>query len=213
MLTFGGAFSAFTYFRPFLEQLTRVSLPQLSLLLCGLGLAGFVGTRTASAMVERHLYPLLGLLPLLLALLTVGLLLTGSLLWPVAMLLMLWGLVNAAIPVCWSAWMAQGVAGEAERTGGLMVAPSSWQSWVEGRLAGPARPVVHPCHISCQCRAVADGYITCRQRQAAAPAGRMTDKNHKLLYSLTIQPAPCRTRVPIRSNPHHPGTASSSRKA
>ncbi|WP_374556870.1 MFS transporter [Aquitalea pelogenes] len=122
MLTFGGAFSAFTYFRPFLEQLTRVSLPQLSLLLCGLGLAGFVGTRSASAMVERHLYPLLGLLPLLLALLTVGLLLTGSLLWPVAMLLMLWGLVNAAIPVCWSAWMAQGVAGEAERTGGLMVA-------------------------------------------------------------------------------------------
>jgi predicted MFS family arabinose efflux permease len=55
MLTFGGAFSAFTYFRPVSEQLsTRVSLPQSLILLCGLGLAGFVGTRTAGAMVERH---------------------------------------------------------------------------------------------------------------------------------------------------------------
>ncbi|NWK80031.1 MFS transporter [Aquitalea sp. LB_tupeE] len=136
MLTFGGAFSAFTYFRPFLEQLTRVSLPQLSLLLFGLGLAGFVGTRMASAMVVRHLYSLLGLLPLLLALLTGGLLLTGSLLWPVAMLLMSWGLVNAAIPVCWSAWMAQGVAGQAERTGGLMVAAIQLAILCGGALGG-----------------------------------------------------------------------------
>ena len=44
MLTFAGAFSAFTYFRPFLEGYTRVSVPQLSLLLLGLGVAGFVGT-------------------------------------------------------------------------------------------------------------------------------------------------------------------------
>src|SRR3954465_5429603 len=36
MLTFAGAFATFTYFRPFLETVTRVTLPQLSLLLLGL---------------------------------------------------------------------------------------------------------------------------------------------------------------------------------
>jgi predicted MFS family arabinose efflux permease len=44
MLTFAGAFAAFTYLRPFLETCTQVSLPQLSLLLLGLGSAGFIGT-------------------------------------------------------------------------------------------------------------------------------------------------------------------------
>src|SRR4051812_43814851 len=44
MLTFGGAFAAFTYFRPFLETRTGTSVPQLSLLLLCLGVAGFAGT-------------------------------------------------------------------------------------------------------------------------------------------------------------------------
>jgi MFS family permease len=42
MLTFAGAFATFTYLRPFLETYTRVNVPQLSLLLLGLGLAGFI---------------------------------------------------------------------------------------------------------------------------------------------------------------------------
>ncbi|MDQ2988463.1 MAG: MFS transporter, partial [Pseudomonadota bacterium] len=37
MLTFAGAFAAFTYFRPFLETTTGVTVPQLSMLLLGLG--------------------------------------------------------------------------------------------------------------------------------------------------------------------------------
>jgi predicted MFS family arabinose efflux permease len=40
MLTFAGAFAAFTYLRPFLETRTQVTLTQLSLLLLGLGMAG-----------------------------------------------------------------------------------------------------------------------------------------------------------------------------
>lgn len=42
MLTFAGAFAAFTYLRPFLETRSHVSVPQLSALLLALGLAGFV---------------------------------------------------------------------------------------------------------------------------------------------------------------------------
>lgn len=45
MLTFGGAFSAFTYFRPFLETITQASLPQLSALLLCLGVPGLWALR------------------------------------------------------------------------------------------------------------------------------------------------------------------------
>ena len=78
MFTFAGAFATFTYLRPFLETYTRVSLPQLSLLLLGLGLAGFAGTYGASALLGRHLYSLLSGLPMALAAVTLGLLSTGT---------------------------------------------------------------------------------------------------------------------------------------
>jgi len=74
MLTYAGAFAGFTYLRPFLESYTHVSLPQLSLLLLGLGLAGFAGTYGASALVGRHLFSLLCGLPMALAAVTIGLL-------------------------------------------------------------------------------------------------------------------------------------------
>ncbi len=72
MLTFAGAFAGFTYLRPFLESYTQVSLPQLSLLLLGLGLSGFAGTYGASALVGRHLFSLLCGLPMALAAVTIG---------------------------------------------------------------------------------------------------------------------------------------------
>ena len=36
-----GAFATFTYLRPFLESITQVNVTQLSLMLLGLGAAGF----------------------------------------------------------------------------------------------------------------------------------------------------------------------------
>mgnify|MGYP006145770791 CR=1 FL=1 len=122
MLSFAGAFSTFTYLRPFLEIRTGVDLRQLSLLLLGLGLAGFVGTYGASALLGRHLYRLLALLPLALAATTLAFLLFGHRLWPAALLLIVWGALNAAVPVAWSTWLAQGIADEPDAGGGLMVA-------------------------------------------------------------------------------------------
>lgn len=121
MLTFSGAFSAFTYFRPFLENYTHVTLPQLSLLLLGLGLAGFLGTYGASAMLKGHLYPLLRWLPIALAGATLGLLLVGHILWAVALVMIAWGAINSAIPVCWSTWLSEGINDEPESGGGLLV--------------------------------------------------------------------------------------------
>jgi predicted MFS family arabinose efflux permease len=122
MFTFAGAFAAFTYFRPFLETYTRVTLPQLSLLLLGLGVAGFAGTYVASALVGRRLNSLLSGLPMGLAAVTLGLLATGHLLWGVATMMIAWGTLNSAIPVAWSSWLAKEVSDEPESGGGLMVA-------------------------------------------------------------------------------------------
>lgn len=122
MLTFAGAFSAFTYFRPFLETRTQVSLPQLSALLLALGLAGFAGTTAVSMLLHRHLYRMLRWLPLVLGVITLALLMVEHHFWGVAMMLILWGALNSAIPVAWSAWITQGIADSPESGGGLMVA-------------------------------------------------------------------------------------------
>ncbi|WP_429234670.1 MFS transporter [Aeromonas salmonicida] len=122
MLTFAGAFSAFTYFRPFLETRTQVDLPQLSALLLALGLAGFAGTTAVSLLLRRHLYRMLRWLPLVLGVITLALLAVEHHFWSVALMLILWGALNSAIPVAWSVWITQGIADSPESGGGLMVA-------------------------------------------------------------------------------------------
>ena len=121
-LTFAGAFSAFTYFRPFLETRTQVDLPQLSALLLALGLAGFAGTTAVSLLLRRHLYRMLRWFPLVLGVITLALLAVEHHFWSVALMLILWGALNSAIPVAWSAWITQGIADSPESGGGLIVA-------------------------------------------------------------------------------------------
>ena len=121
MLTFAGAFGTFTYLRPFLETYTRVSVPQLSLLLLGLGLAGFAGTYFATVLLGRYLYRLMAGLPLALGAMTLVLLAVGHELWAVAPVMIAWGALNSAIPVAWSAWLAKGIGDEPESGGGLLV--------------------------------------------------------------------------------------------
>jgi predicted MFS family arabinose efflux permease len=122
MLAFAGAFSTFTYLRPFLETRMGANIPELSLLLLSLGLAGFVGTYAVSRIVGTHLYRLLTALPFALAVVTLTLLVVGHHLWAAAVTLFVWGLLNSAIPVVWSTWLTQGIADEPEAGGGLMVA-------------------------------------------------------------------------------------------
>ena len=122
MLTFGGAFATFTYLRPFLETYTHASLAQLSLLLLGLGAAGFLGTYGATALVGRHLHAMLRGLPLALGVVTIAMLAAGHLVWGVAVGMVAWGTLNSAIPVAWFSWLTVGVKDEPEAAGGLMVA-------------------------------------------------------------------------------------------
>ncbi|WP_434388357.1 MFS transporter [Melittangium boletus] len=136
MLTFAGAFSAFTYFRPFLESHTRVSVPQLSLLLLGLGVAGFVGTSGAGVLLGRRMDALLRWLPLALAAVTLVLLAVGHVLWAVALALFVWGAVNSAIPVSWSTWLSKAIQDDPESGGGLLVAAIQLSIMLGGALGG-----------------------------------------------------------------------------
>ncbi|MNY31342.1 Purine ribonucleoside efflux pump NepI [compost metagenome] len=136
MLTFSGAFAAFTYLRPFLEAYTHVSAPQLSLLLLGLGVAGFAGTSAAGALVNHHLYRMLVGLPLALSAVTLALLAVGHQIWAVAPVMVAWGLLNSAIPVCWSTWLAKTITNEPESGGGLMVAVIQFSILLGATLGG-----------------------------------------------------------------------------
>ncbi|MEZ2306716.1 MFS transporter [Paraburkholderia sp. RCC_158] len=122
MLTFAGAFQVFTYFRPFFETCTHVGVLRLSVLLLGMGLAGFAGTYGASALIGKRLFHLLMALPVALAVVTLIMLPAGHSFGAAALLAIAWGAVNAAIPVAWSTWLSKGVKDKPESGGGLMVA-------------------------------------------------------------------------------------------
>lgn len=122
MLTWGSAFTMFTYLRPFLEQVTGVGVTTLSVLLLILGSAGFVGTWAAGRFVSGNVAPLLRVPALLMGGCTLGLLLLGSSAVAAGLFLALWGAMNTAMSVIWMTWMSQNAADAPEAAGSLMVA-------------------------------------------------------------------------------------------
>ncbi|NGN42991.1 MFS transporter [Mesorhizobium sp. CGMCC 1.15528] len=122
MLSWGSAFTMFTYLRPFLEQVTRVDVATLSILLLLLGCAGFVGTWASGRFLSGSVAPLLKLPALLMGGCTLGLLLLGGSVVAAALFLALWGAMNTAMSVIWMTWMSQNAADAPEAAGSLMVA-------------------------------------------------------------------------------------------
>ncbi|HEN5125257.1 TPA: MFS transporter [Klebsiella quasipneumoniae] len=121
-LFFMGQFTLFTYVRPFLETVTRVSSSGLSLILLAMGTAGFVGTLLISLVLNARFYPTLVAIPLVMAAIAGTLLLAGHHTGSVAVLLSLWGLLATAAPTGWWMWIARTLPEDAEAGGGLMVA-------------------------------------------------------------------------------------------
>lgn len=119
---FMGQFTLFTYVRPFLETVTRVDVPTLSLLLLLMGVMGFMGTVLIGSLLRRSLHMPLVIIPVLMAVIALTLAPLGGHVAPVAMLLGLWGLLATAAPVGWWSWVAQAMPDDAEAGGGMMVA-------------------------------------------------------------------------------------------
>ncbi len=121
-MLFVGQFALFTYLRPFLEQVTHVSVVMLSVMLLIVGASGFVGTVLIGRFVVKRLFLTLWLLPLAMALVAIGLALFGSSTIATALLLAVWGFAGTAAPVGWWTWLARTLPEDAEAGGGLMVA-------------------------------------------------------------------------------------------
>lgn len=122
MLSWGSAFTMFTYLRPFLEQVTGADVTTLSILLLVLGCAGFVGTWGSSHFLSGSVAPLLKLPALLMGGCTIGLLLLGGSVAAVVLFLAVWGAMNTAMSVIWMTWMSQNADDAPEAAGSLMVA-------------------------------------------------------------------------------------------
>ena len=122
MLSWGAAFTMFTYLRPYLEQVTRVDVTTLSVLLLVLGCAGFVGTWASGRFVGDNVAPQLKLPALVMGAVTLGLLFTGASPIVTGMLLFVWGAMNTAMSVIFMTWMSQNVDDAPEEGGSLMVA-------------------------------------------------------------------------------------------
>ncbi len=122
MLSWGSAFTMFTYLRPFLEKVTGADVTTLSILLLVLGCAGFVGTWASGRFLCGSVAPLLRLPALLMGGCTLGLLLLGGSVIAAGLFLAIWGAMNTAMSVIWMTWMSQNADDAPEAAGSLMVA-------------------------------------------------------------------------------------------
>jgi predicted MFS family arabinose efflux permease len=117
-----GQFALFTYVRPFLETVTHVNVSTLSLILLGIGVAGFISTAMIGVVLKRGVYRALIFIPVMMAAVALNLIPFGASVGAVALLLALWGLLATAAPVGWWSWIADTMPDDAEAGGGLMVA-------------------------------------------------------------------------------------------
>lgn len=122
MLLFGGGQAFFGYMVPFLESVTGLGAGAVSLVLLATGVSALVGTFVAPRMLARSIHGVLVMAPAALAILLGLLLLTGHLLIPAVVILMLWTFARAHIGIGANVWVAHNFAERAESAGGIMVA-------------------------------------------------------------------------------------------
>ena len=120
ILSFTGYIALFTYLRPFLETVPGVGVRELTIILILFGIANVVGTPVAGTLLKWNLSLTLTLAPLLMSLLSVGLVMFNHVSLLAAVLVVLWGFVSSAPPLGWSTWLTHIVPDEAESGGSLL---------------------------------------------------------------------------------------------
>lgn len=133
---FMGQFALFTYLRPFLESVTVLDDTWLSLTLFILGITGFVGTFVVGKLLKRTLYPVLILWPCLMALLALGMIVSGHEKAETIALIGLWGFIGTSACIGWSVWLAKVMPDDTEQGGGLMVAVIQFAITLGASLGG-----------------------------------------------------------------------------
>lgn len=116
-----GHYALFTYIRPALEDLVKVDVNELALLLFVFGVANLVGTLVAGRLLEISLRLTLVLAPALMGVAALGLALLPAGQVGYMALVVLWGLAFGGVSVAWSNWATRMVPDQAESAGGLVV--------------------------------------------------------------------------------------------
>ncbi|MCT2591382.1 MFS transporter [Streptomyces sp. N2-109] len=116
-----GHYALFTYIRPALENVVKVDVDKLGLLLFVFGVANFVGTLVAGWLLEISLRLTLTLTPVLMGVAALGLALFPAGQVGYVALVVLWGLAFGGVSVAWSNWSTRMVPDQAESAGGLVV--------------------------------------------------------------------------------------------
>lgn len=147
LLAFAGHFTFFTYIRPFLEGVTGLSVDGVSLILLGFGLANVVGTYLIAHLIRRSLRLALVLLPLVMAVLAIALTVFGGLPVAAAVLIALWGVASAGVPVSWSTWVTRTIPDQAEAGGSLIVAAVSLAIAMGAGLGGAILDLAGPASV------------------------------------------------------------------
>ena len=120
LLVISGHFAGFTYVRPVLEQVTRLDVGAISLVLLAFGVAGFFGNFAGAFLAERD--PRLAVLggAGLVAISALAVVSLGVVPWVVAVALGVWGFGFAMLPVGFQAWATSEAKDQAELAGGLL---------------------------------------------------------------------------------------------
>lgn len=123
VVVISGHFAGFTYVRPFLEQIPKLSVEAISLVLLAYGVGGFFGNFAGGAITARSAKASVIFGAFMVALVGVSLLFLGSSPLASAIAVGLWGFAFGALPVGFQTWLVRvAPEEEAESAGGLLVA-------------------------------------------------------------------------------------------
>jgi DHA1 family purine ribonucleoside efflux pump-like MFS transporter len=122
IVSISGHFAGFTYIRPFLEQIPKLSVEAISLVLLAYGVGGFFGNFAGGAIVARSAKASAMVGSILIAAMALILFLFGSSTVVAAVAVGLWGFAFGFLPVGFQTWMVRVSPEEAESSGGLLVA-------------------------------------------------------------------------------------------
>ena len=121
LLAISGHFAGFTYVRPFLEQVSRLNTPQISLALLAFGAGGFFGNLAGGVVAGRNARLGVGLGSLLLAAASALLLDGGADRFVTFAALGSWGFAFGMLPVALQTLTTQAASDHAESAGALLV--------------------------------------------------------------------------------------------
>jgi DHA1 family purine ribonucleoside efflux pump-like MFS transporter len=134
LLVISGHFAGFTYIRPFMEQVTHLSVGTISAALLAYGIAGFFGNFAGTWLAARSERLAIVAGAALIAVLAATLWTAGTSA-PVAIAaIAVWGFAFGAFPIGFQTWIVRAAPDQAEGAGGLMVA--AFQIAIAGGAVG-----------------------------------------------------------------------------